>query len=429
MALGIRLKAEIKELDTGVFPLRDNPVFSFINNIIDDFISQPLMKRYLKVVEIDNTLKIKIHPAEEFAVFKYNKDLDTLEFSAKTNSAGPGYHIFLADFLEKLEKELDLVWQAEDENSNPSDKELNRHLNLDLVQREMLTWLHASANKLVQMKKIGCISVCLPVGFGLVDNCFVISPLGIWNKKWFEGLARQPLGRLREYGEQFFPWWHSEFDADFWLNWGLALSWTKLPWHYPVTEKEKELYKQVLDSFDEAENLNPNIILPDKEIAEIKDILDSEDCNRIPAVEGIGFNRKNVRKSCPMGWTIVLPGYYYRKSKTETEIIYHFLDRIVVVKSFSTTNPGEKMPFPPDKDNNIYILDKGSIQGWAKVDSISPDKSASEYNWSLHGYTEISGNICETIISFAKEEDKKWALNTWKSLFHPLYLKKLREKL
>lgn len=130
MGIGICITSEI--LKDGLFkkPIKQNKLFDAILAALKSSLPVELQKSvFSSTIEL-NCMNVELHPAEEPVEFTI--DNGTLKFSAKTNSAGPGYHAYLVDTLETVERQLGLTWNWSDGSDDMGD-ETSFHSTRDFI--------------------------------------------------------------------------------------------------------------------------------------------------------------------------------------------------------------------------------------------------------------------------------------------------------
>ncbi|MDJ0942978.1 MAG: hypothetical protein QNJ30_05920 [Kiloniellales bacterium] len=275
-------------------------------------VPDPLQHRLLHFQAHEGGMEVTFHPAAEAVDFGFGDDGE-LTVSANTSTVGPGYHAMLVELIEAIGPVAGIDWDWSDHDEDEGD-ETGYHESRDFgaLQQEMLAWLKGLANLLLERHdgEIGQIALSMPLHYHLVTEQFAYSPLGFWDRGWFEALAAAEGERAESLAAAFFPWWNHPADAAYWRDCALVLAWTELPWTPPVDEAEQQLYELAVECFGRARKLDPSIGLPVAEIAEIRDLLSSDETGQLPKAEGIGFRRGQHRRPFGGGWSLVMPGYF-----------------------------------------------------------------------------------------------------------------------
>ena len=183
-----------------------------------------------------------------------------LLISARTNSAGPGYHAYLVDLIDRLGIKPAKV---EDETGYYGNRDFR------LLQNEMSKWLSGLSEQLLSMDEdYSDLSVSLAVDWfpgntGQFANC----QLGPFERRFFERAQND-----RSAGSEFFVWWDMEQNALFFRNVALNLIWCRNNWLQPETDLEYETVAATLACLDKAYSSDPGLDYPAAEWKELADL-------------------------------------------------------------------------------------------------------------------------------------------------------------
>ncbi len=397
-------------------------------------VPDPLQHRLLRFQAHSGGMEVGFHPAAEAVDFGFGDDGELL-VSAKTSSVGPGYHAMLVELLEAIGPTAGIDWDWSDHGEGEGDETgYQESRDFGALQDEMLAWLTSVAESVLRLDldEYSQIGLSMPENYGLVTEHFAHSPLGFWDRGWFEALAAAEGERAVKLAATFFPWWNHPADAAYWRNCALVLAWTELPWTPPQDEEEQQLYELVVECFGRARKLDPSIGLPVAEIAEIRDLLSSEDTGRPPNAEGIGFRRGRRRRSFTGGWSVELPGYFRELEDPEDEgtNLYYHGARVIRANSYSLTtiDPGTKTTHDMLREMRAERDDKGftvehhaqddGLFGWGK-EVRSEDGDYWNFQACIGKDSAGTGRI--SVLTFTYDdpaEDRDWALEVFRSIRH-----------
>ncbi len=344
--------------------------------------------------------------------------------SAKTSTAGPGYHAFLVDWLAGLQAAQRFDWRADGEDEG-DETDYWTHHDFQRVQEEMCHLL-ARICEVVNQKddsgrcEPGGLMLGMPLGFPhIVGQADAISNLGFWSRAWFDAVlaGSQPI----EAASRFFPWWNRDMDAEFWKRMGLVLSWVEVPWHAPADDDERQTCELALGCFSRARKLDPSIELPDDDVNELAQLLAGDDEMQTPRPDGVGFYRREMTRALTGGWKLRLPGYYYANLEDDdTTQVYWWKGRTVRGSSFSfkrkdgAEGPATEILREDEPADPTLTFADERHAGRASVERKSSDEDG-EY-WLLSGRMVTEGSLCHVTICYDDDTDSNWAADCWRSL-------------
>ncbi len=331
MGLGLRISAELDE---------PGGALEQVASAIRAAVADPLDRLILNFASGDGVLHVRLHPAEEDVEFVL--DGAALVVSAKTSSAGPGYHAWLVDLLEAIGQTLDIVWDWQDRGAGEGD-ETGYRGGYDFIglQAAMAGWLRDLAAGFLEYDHDDApIAISLPVGDKIVSDAYAVSSMGEWTRDWFTGVAMADDAELAVAAAEFFPAWHPRDDARYWLGCGLAMAWQAVRWTPPAYAAEQDLYHATLGCFARAHEIDPDITLPEAPIRELWALLNGgRHPAKPPAPTGVGFRRGLMARPLTGQWRAILPGYFITGEENEGQTVYYaFAERTMHGTSFETTS-------------------------------------------------------------------------------------------
>ena len=384
-------------------------------------------------------LFVHVHPgAEEMELCV--PEPGKLIASAKTSTAGVGYHVFLCELLQRLGRHFGLAWDAADAEEGTGD-ETGYFFdgNVQTVRQEMLRWLGALAH-VVTDEHLGKEShvrmVSMPMGYSYPEAEGIQTPLGPRLADWFRAVADEPAR-----GIDFFAWWPLGVGSGFFLGRALCLLWQEVRWRPPVTEEEGKLLMDVHVDLERAVCLDPDAQVPWREWGELLDYLnehfgyvefqqarnlESEIRARAARVVGgprIGYRRGPVHVSLNGGWSITVPGELSEEWEEEGQAwVAWYGMRLVRFMSW-TVRDGED-PEPVREilrdvdlpDGEAFEHHDGALQGRAVFRPHETEESVGQ--WNLVAYSAVDGGFALCDLLVRDRDDLPWALEVWKSLRH-----------
>lgn len=399
---------------------RDDDVLDAVTRAFTAAIADPAWRELIEVEREEAVVGIGLHPAEERV--RFDLDGDRLRVAARTNSAGPGYHAYVADLLDQVADDLGFAWDLpEDLESYVATRDF------DALQAEACAWLRTVAGGVTEHVREGVtsIAVSLSPGFNLVDEPRIASPLGLWEPAWFAEVATLPDHALPARARAFFPWFDRALDASVWVRAGLAIAWMDVPWRAPRDAEDEASYRRALSCLTRARAMDAKADVPAAVEADLRRLLDSRgQAMTAPAVDGVGFRRRVQRWPLAGGWTMDLPGYYTSRVEREgqTEVMW-FPGRTVRVSTI-TARDERGRPAPAHELLKIAAATEGEaltftrahLHGQAAL--LSEEEDGARF-FTLQGGVAAPGELCVVTISFSDPADREWAVATWSSAFHP----------
>jgi hypothetical protein len=402
---------------------------------------EPLMMCQMGTTDNDEpVLFVRIHPCAEDVEFR-TPEAGVCIVSAKTSTAGPGYHIFACDLLRDLGTHFQINWEEPDAEGETGDETGYFHGgDVEAVRREMLTWLGAISRIVLENCKeddIGIRMVSMPLDCSYPDQCGILTPLGPRSAAWFERMIATPIE-----GTSFFPWWPEGAGAAFFLGRALCRMWQEIRWRMPIVEDEGELLMDVHLDLERAHHLDPKLAMPWREWAEIISYLteyfgyaefqheegfEEEVARRAAAVAVdvplIGYRRGRAQVTLTGGWSIVIPGEMAEEweENGETWSAWHG-GRTVWFTCWSVQGENDeplgarailesRPPWP--EEGEILEHADGDLVGRAVF---LPYEEDGESMWNLKAYSAIDGAFALCNIFLQDPSDLPWAVNVWKSL-------------
>ena len=277
-------------------------------------IERALRAQFVEVVEhirgSDAYLAVGLHPAAEDVEFACEGD--TVTVSAKTSTAGPGYHEFVCELLERVGDELGARWApAVDDEAGDETGFFTSH-DRGALEAEMLLWLRGLCGVIAEEAAGGLsdLSVGLPIDTQYESEGLIVTPMGPRDRAWLEATKEDPRR-----GIDLFPWWTHGFGAEHALGRALARMWTEARWRPPLDAAERGLFERIDADLRRAYALNPSLDLPWAEWAEITRWLERDDERALEVLDRgrrlsprIGYRRRPVRAVLTGGWSIQIPG-------------------------------------------------------------------------------------------------------------------------
>jgi len=223
---------------------------------------------------------------------------------------------------------------------------------------------------------------------------------------------------LERRGESFFSWWGHDLEAEFWRRYALSLCWTDIRWHVPQEADERRDIDAALAAFARSRDLDPEVALPDMDVAELRRLLQtSVDDERPPRPDGIGYRRGTMEWSYADGWKLAAPGFWHIEEDDGTLTLW-FGERAVRATVF-TVEGGDRSALALAEQG--ARLPTGAVAvGWESDHIVARGGIAGpeEGLFHLHGVVAVDGSLCSVTLTF-RDGDRQWAEDTFRRFDHP----------
>lgn len=375
------------------------------------------LRRFIAVETMQDRVSAQLHPCEENVQFSLTDD-QRLVCSAKSSSCGPGYHAHLVDVLDRLGDQLGITWNSDD-SEFVDDTAYWRHRSFERLQTSMVKFLKILFRRILESAYTQT-QISMPIDVLLPEPrvAFALTQLGPRSRERLEQMANSESAE--DIGRSFFPWWNQEANGHFWRQTGLALCWTVLRWNVPEKEARRS-YELALYSFEQSRRIDPTVTMPETEINEIRQLLAGEEISHPESTDAqarIGYWRLSMRRPFPGPWNILLPGYFHEGEEDEGIVVYWFANRTVRGSSLQVKS-GPVVPRevfrvrPSNESKEIINCLADEPPGWAEI-AFQSDQDG-DY-WMLTGQTGAQCGLCITTVCFTAENDRQWAIDTWRSV-------------
>lgn len=321
-----------------------------------------------------------IYPGEEPVFVEIEGDRAII--SAKTSNAGPGYHKFLVELVDRVANDLGLPWQTEDGEADETG--YWEHRDFGRLRLEMLTFLSNLAKIVSPRLAEGGSGMMLgmPIGFGVKDCPDVVTSSGpVTAQQLAEASqsahAAEPLAR------RHFLWWDAGFGSDFYRGLATRAMWCDVSWTPPHDESERRDLKRIVSWIDQA---GPDLF-PAEAVSALRKLAAATGPRVLPDTSGIGYRRLFMRYALPGSWEIYAPGSLLEGSEKNGETVALWNNDLTVRgSSISFGFSAEATPPPYDPSAEVPIKTR-----------LEPDSSGQGHIYIAEAETlssEKTGEIC-----------------------------------
>ena len=311
-----------------VIPNRDRLFKAIVSSLNEVSINPLVMMSEYSIIENENTLIYSFHPTSDPMYFEY-KD-DTLFVTVSAGTFGAGYHKFVINVLDRIERRLDIKFEESEEYKDPSGYFTER--DFKKLKKFFIDSLTDYSKMLLEHheKGFGNFMIAMPYDYPIIEKeFFALSTLGYWGKTWFTDFVNAAEEDKEKFAEDFFIWNEEEMDAHFWFKSLISLIWLYFPFREIIDDKEKKLYKEIIYSFQEAYKKDKNLKYPYDILIKVAEYLD--DSNLVKFIEE---NKNNVQ--------------VYTFSNEETDII---MDYVIKQMDIADEDKGKQLDIKIETDN------------------------------------------------------------------------------
>lgn len=379
---------------------------SVFKEIGHEFAEASGLRKFFGLNAGKNWIDFRFHPAAE--PVELTLDSSTLTFSAKTSSAGPGYHRLATNFMDVLASRLALVWEPVDDGEI-DETGFFRHRDFDRLQEEMQSFLRALCRSIVKSENANGWMLNMPLGFE-PDHADVATPIGEWPLATFEEAAKDD-DALSRFSQAFYPWWEEELTPTALRNCAIAVMWQSIKWHPPQNDHEKQELEAVLDTLKQVTAMAPALSIPTREFLELKTLLTGKEIDL--SMPGIGYRRRTCRQKLTGNWSLRIEGYFYDKDDDGT-LCFWFGDRVAWFSSYS---------FKPTREATITDVADGKEKADHFVEHHGlVGRATTTWKEEDGGYFSMScrfqsfGTTAVLTLIFPNESDRGWAKTVFRSV-------------
>lgn len=372
-------------------------------------------------------LLAELHPAAE--PIRLRATDGELHLTAKTGTAGPGYHRYVCELASELAETTGVTWSPTDERGEPADETGWLHTrNAAALEEAFLDRLGAAAAQILELSSEGAsgFALSLPADHAFEHDGVVATLLGPRDEAWLRAVVEDPTT-----GADAFPWWGPDRDARYFRDLARTVMWTDVRWRAPVTTEERELMERVVTWIEKAHGLDPALELPWIEQSELFEHLREESLRATrahmkaqarAAGSRIGYRRHPVRVRLSGGWTMTIPGELAERWEERGTWVGWDATRSVWFTSLTVLDDaGAPSPdvestlrsLPPLSGEEVLKLERGELRGLA---AFVEEEQDGEILHRLEAHAAQAHHAAIGTLVYLDPNDREWALTTWGSL-------------
>ena len=401
-----------------------------VRGAIDAKVTDPLQRRLMHWDEEEDKLTLQLHPSAEDVEISLN-DGDVL-ISAKTSSAGPGYHAMLVDLLDQIAPHAKVVLSWEGQGEGGADETgYHEHRDMELLRGETIRWLRTISRHIAEAGEDSRDWLLnMPIGDRAICDAFALAPMGEFPREWFLSVCDADDKEIIVMAESFFTAWHGPNRAEYWANIGRYLMLWDLDWTAPIKDAERAPYETMLACYDRARQMDPAVTVPEDEIREARELFEGGDPAVPPRAGGAGYRRGMMERPLNVGWSANIPGYFRREQETDGERqqnYFWFADREIhyTVLSFNSaeggTSAADFVLRNTKAEEGKTVLPFTPKRHWLTAEAIVESSDGFSTIQAMYGVTwkDEQRALALTLVHEGGQDGQDWAKAFLESVSHP----------
>jgi len=347
----------------------------------------------------DTRYYVSVIPIEEAARFEQKKN--EVYFSARTSSAGPGYHDYLAGLLDELISVEDLVVTEKPEHLDETGYWVER--DFLALQAEMSKYFHMVAQVVVDKTEGGVFD---PIGIGVRPG---VLPEGYANKVLtLRGPRDRSFFELDGEAAEAFPWWDFALPPQAAFGIAEAILWAEYRWRPAINAREQAILDGIsalIRIANEDPRLEANRKLHTLDLAAAC----ATDAAP-PSVTGMGYLKHNYRRGLTSGWRIRVPGYFISGTDEKTGgETFNEEGRTIWPVVVSPNMSGRGRPKNLEGKALLVSVIAKDVSYYAILDEF--ESEGKREHW-LQGYAMADQSWVSVSVFFKDIAMKQWAIDT-----------------
>lgn len=357
----------------------------------------------------------------------FSRSLNQIICVCQTNLAGPGFHAYIVDFLEKFAQAYNLSFNIDDETNYFT------HRNFEQLQEHFNGWLRGLINtSLTQLnsENYSSLIICWNESFFPINRAeTVITPMGRFPIAKLSEYC-QSQDSIKEFAKEFFVWNELEKDARFYRNNALVILWAKCCF-MPSSRSNFDaiINGKIISLLEKAAACDSSLPFPKREYSELcklhgvneNPIVDSTPDYSF--VESIGYRKEQVRYYIG-NLIITISGNYLAERQKQGDHVWYDGRGLVEgwhelrLSAFKGKKTESKF-FPPLFDGAVekpIILNLQGLKCKAAYIGKAEKLFKNKPYYSVVAQANSHKQICLLTLSFDKESEKDWAFAILKNI-------------
>jgi hypothetical protein len=373
--------------------------------------AEKIANRFLELVRADEDLRhfavikkysdiryyVSVLPIEEAVRFEQKKS--DVYFSARTSSAGPGYHDYITGLLDDLLSVETLVATEKPEHLDETGYWSQR--DFPALQAEMSKYFHMVAKVVVDKTEGGVFD---PMGIGVRPGPL---PKGFANKVLtLRGPRDRKFFELTGEASQIFPWWNFALPPSAAFGIAEAILWSEYRWRPAINGYEQAMLDGI-SALIRVANEDPR--LDTNRRLNVLDFAAACNTRTPPPSTGMGYLKRSYRRSIGSGWSILVPGYFLPDTDDRTGAeVFNEEDQGIWPIVVSPNMEGRVMPKDlAGKKLDVSIVGK-NVSYYGLIAMVGEGKARTHW---LQGYAVGERSLVHVSVFFKDEAMKQWAID------------------
>jgi hypothetical protein len=340
----------------------------------------------------------------------------------QTNIAGPGFHAYVVNFLDKFAQKCNLFFELDDKTGYFTDR------NFDQLQKHFNRWLKGVIHSILSnadSSEYHSLMICWSLDSYFPNNSAetVVTPMG-----------RFPIAKFAEYDQskdnfenftkEFFVWNDFEKNARFYRNSAIAMLWSDC-YFMPSSRSEQDriINEEIVTFLEKAAAIDPTLQFPKREYIELCKLhgVKGISVDALPdytLFESIGYRKEPVLYTIG-NLKITIPGYYLFEIQKQSGYDHLFYDNFVEGWHELRLTPFQRKKTETKFDPKIFAntidepitLNLKGIKCRAAYIGKSQKMVRDKPYYSVIAEAFSDKQINLMTLSFDKESEKDWAFS------------------
>ncbi|MCL2624883.1 MAG: hypothetical protein FWD31_14570 [Planctomycetaceae bacterium] len=360
-------------------------------------------------------------------IYLHFKD-GTITVECQTNVAGPGFHAYAVEFLEKFANQCQLDFEIDDDAEYFDNRDFDL-LKTDHFHKWLAKIISVVLEEIVKKDDATDWKISWPVDAYSPESISrtVITSMGRFHFDQLQKVGTSELP-IEVFAKEFFIWNERDRDARFYRNEALTKLWTDCYFMLSDrTQTDADINGQIIELLEKSAAYDPALPFPKREYLELCELhgVKGIPVDQLPAwtlFDKIGYRRETISHTVG-NLHIPLPGYFIDEMDEDGFIFYDGVENnwhTLRISAFNMSDdvPKDMLDFAPQLFSDVVetpiIVTKGNLRAKAAFKGRIEENDEAYY----HVISQIFTGNQQTLItfSFQNESEKEWAYSVVQSM-------------